>query len=340
MSAMGDFNQQMQLAEARKRQQLQDEMARVQLAGAKREEQIAALPQMFATKPATMDNRDVGQGEPLDFDHQGYISRLRTLSPIAAKQYEQMMAPKPAQMQEFKPGHSYGTFNDGVPNVTYTAPEKPAEPRLPEGMQMGAKGPEWIPGYLEGRSKVASSGAHRTNLSVPINMGQKGYENEGKLRSDFKSEPIYKDYADMKTAYKQVKSALAQGNPIGDVAGATKIMKLLDPGSVVRESELGIAMAAGGRMDRLGNLVSMWMSGEKLTPQQRQEFSALADELMAAAGQSYNQKRAEYEEMGKRYQLDTRVLGDPYIETKPSPAKAASVPDLVEKYRSKNGVSR
>jgi hypothetical protein len=78
-------------------------------------------------------------------------------------------------------------------------------------------------------------------------------------------------------------------------------MKLLDPGSVVRESELGIAMAAAGRMDRLSNYFSMWKSGEKLTPTQREDFKALANELYAAAAQSYNNKRKEYEGFGSSY---------------------------------------
>jgi len=85
------------------------------------------------------------------------------------------------------------------------------------------------------------------------------------------------------------------------VAGATKIMKLLDPGSVVRESELAIAMQASGRMDRLQNYFNNFMTGQKLTPTQRDDFQALANELYAAAGQAYNQKRAEYEQFGNAY---------------------------------------
>lgn len=146
-------------------------------------------------------------------------------------------------------------------------------------------------------------------VSVDISQGQKGFENETTLSKGFKSEPIYKDYNDMRAAYGQVKSSLMQGTPIGDVAGATKIMKLLDPGSVVRESELGIAMAAAGKVDRLKNLFDLWKSGNKLTPQQRNEFSALADELYNIAGQVYNQTRSQYAEQGKRYNLNTDILG-------------------------------
>ena len=168
--------------------------------------------------------------------------------------------------------------------------------------------------------QLRRSGA--TNVTVPIDVGQKGFENERGLGKDFRAEPIYKDFSDMQTAYTQVVSSLKQGTPIGDVAGATKVMKLLDPGSVVRESELGIAMAAGGRMDRLQNYFSNMMSGQKLTPQQRDDFESLSNELYAAAGQAYNKKRSEYLQMGDRYgfkNLET-VLGAP-----------ATVPSIMRK---------
>jgi hypothetical protein len=157
--------------------------------------------------------------------------------------------------------------------------------------------------------------APRTQVTVPVDMtgGQKGFENEMKLGGAFKNEPIYKDYNDMKSAYSQVVSSLSQGTPIGDVAGATKVMKLLDPGSVVRESELGIAMAASGRMDRLNNYFSNMMSGQKLTPTQREDFKALSNELYSAAGQAYNQKRKEYEQFGEAYNFKNlgTALGAP-----------------------------
>jgi len=160
-----------------------------------------------------------------------------------------------------------------------------------------------VPVTLENIMQLRRSGATNVNVKVPVDMtsGQKGFENEMSLGKAFKSEPIYKDFSDMQAAFGQVVSSLSAGTPIGDVAGATKIMKLLDPGSVVRESELAIAMAASGRMDRLQNYFSNMMSGQKLTPTQRDDFKALANELYAAAGQAYNQKRGEYEGFGQAY---------------------------------------
>ena len=167
------------------------------------------------------------------------------------------------------------------------------------GKPLAGTGQEGIGAVGQYRQQIAP----RTSVTVPVDMtgGQKGFENEMKLGGAFKNEPIYKDYNDMKSAYSQVISSLSQGTPIGDVAGATKVMKLLDPGSVVRESELGIAMAASGRMDRLNNYFSNMMSGQKLTPTQREDFKALSNELYAAAGQAYNQKRKEYEQFGDAY---------------------------------------
>ena len=147
---------------------------------------------------------------------------------------------------------------------------------------------------------------------VVMNQGQKGFENTTDLKKQFGGEPIYKEFAGMQTAYSQVTSAIKQGTPIGDTAAATKIMKLLDPSSVVRETELGMAMAATGKMDRLKNYMDLYISGKKLTDSQRVEFQTLADQLYNAAATAYNNKRSEYERIGKGFKLDTDLaLGAP-----------------------------
>ena len=195
---------------------------------------------------------------------------------------------------------------------------KQGQPRIAQGvMPYEAQSPdiravEYIGGRplagtgqpgIEDVGKYRQQIATRVDVKPVIDMtgGQKGFENEMKLASAFKQEPIYKDFSDMKSSFGQVVSSLSQGTPIGDVAGATKVMKLLDPGSVVRETELGIAMAAAGRMDRLNNYFNNMMTGQKLTPTQREDFKALSNELYAAAGQAYNQKRSEYEQFGNAY---------------------------------------
>jgi hypothetical protein len=145
---------------------------------------------------------------------------------------------------------------------------------------------------------------------VDMTGGQKGFENETKLRTEFQGSPEYKAFGEMKSAYGQVLEGLKKANAIGDLAAATKIMKLLDPGSVVRESELALAMQAGGLLDRVSNYATNIMQGTKLSPDQRREFSSLANSLFSVSLDAFNEKRGQYSNLAKEYGFDTnRVIG-------------------------------
>lgn len=160
----------------------------------------------------------------------------------------------------------------------------------------------------------------KPEINISMGEGQKGFENEMKLSSGFKNEPVYKAFQEVKSAYGQITKAIDLRSPAGDLAAATKIMKLLDPGSVVRESELGMAMQATGLMDRITGYADNVIKGTKLTEQQRVDFRRLADALYGDAASSYNNKRGEYQELGQGYGLNTRTLGAPISFSAPSPA--------------------
>ena len=180
------------------------------------------------------------------------------------------------------------------------------------------------------RERIAGAGAARSTVS--INTGQKGLDNEFKLRGEFKQEPVYKAHQEMQAAHGQIKQAIAQASPAGDLAAATKIMKLLDPGSVVRESELGMAMQASGLMDRITNYGNMVVTGQKLTPTQRKDFATLADRLMGESVRAYNGKRAEYDRLGGEYGLNSgRALGPGAPDVAPAAAPAGQPGSLTAK---------
>jgi hypothetical protein len=158
--------------------------------------------------------------------------------------------------------------------------------------------------------KIKTMSAPKTVLDMT--GGQKGFENEMTLKKTFAAEPVYKAYSEMQSAYGQITDSLKQASPAGDLAAATKFMKLLDPGSVVRESELGMAMAASGALDRATNYAQMRINGTKLTDTQRKDFQQLSDQLFGTATSAYNQKRGEFEQMGSAYGIDAnRALGAP-----------------------------
>jgi hypothetical protein len=160
--------------------------------------------------------------------------------------------------------------------------------------------------------QLAQKAAVAPKVTVDMTGGQKGFDNEMSLKKSFAAEPVYKAYGEMQSAYGQITDSLKSNSPAGDLAAATKFMKLLDPGSVVRESELGMAMAASGALDRARNYAELRISGKKLTPDQRKDFQDLSDKLFGTATTAYNAKRGEFEQMGSAYGLDAnRALGAP-----------------------------
>jgi hypothetical protein len=266
---------------------------------------------------------------PAGFDIQAIAPQLMAQGPEGRKAFGDLLAAQKALL-----GDTF-TLAEGarqlqrdpitgvVTEIAAGAPKREPVPSIIQAYRLaqeqGFKG-----SLLDYETQLRQAGAPSVKVNVPVDMtgGQKGFENEMKLGSAFKGEPIYKDFSDMKSSFSQVVSSLSAGTPIGDVAGATKIMKLLDPGSVVRESELAIAMQAAGRMDRLQNYFNNMITGEKLTPTQREDFKALANELYAAAGDAYNKKRKEYEDFGQAY-------GFKNLNTALGPA--ANIPSLVRK---------
>jgi hypothetical protein len=160
--------------------------------------------------------------------------------------------------------------------------------------------------------QLAQKSAVAPKVMVDMTGGQKGFENEMKLKGEFKSEPVYKAYQEMQSAYNQITDSLKSESPAGDLAAATKFMKLLDPGSVVRESELAMAMSASGALDRARNYAELRISGKKLTPDQRKDFQQLSDQLFGTATTVYNSKRNELAEQGTAFGLNAdRALGAP-----------------------------
>ena len=160
---------------------------------------------------------------------------------------------------------------------------------------------------LQAKSLVSRAGA----ANVSVNTGQRGFDNTLKLRSDFRSEPIYKGFQEVKGAFDQVREAAKLASPAGDLAAATKVMKILDPGSVVRESELGLALSASGLGDRISNYANMIVTGQKLTPAQRKDFTNLSEQLYNASANQYNAKRGEYVGIAERNQLNVPdVVGE------------------------------
>jgi hypothetical protein len=141
------------------------------------------------------------------------------------------------------------------------------------------------------------------------------FDAENKLADDHKGQS--KDFIGVRDAYSRLNTSLdaANASAPATLAAATTFMKLLDPGSVVRESELGMALAATGTLDRVQNTWQRMQKGQVLTPMQVAEFKSVAEKLYGAAEQNQKGLDEHYATRAKAYGLDpNKVIGDYYIK--------------------------
>lgn len=127
---------------------------------------------------------------------------------------------------------------------------------------------------------------------------------ESGLRDDYRTDS--KNYAEIKRQSAIIKAALADPSAAGTLSAATAYMKMLDPGSVVRESELGMAMQTQGMIDRLQSYWTTIEMGNVLTPTQKADFARLSDQYLKAAEDAQRNLNARYSELATGAGIDPK----------------------------------
>lgn len=105
----------------------------------------------------------------------------------------------------------------------------------------------------------------------------------GGLRGQFIGEA--KPHVEIANAYQKVTSA--PSSAAGDISKIFGYMKILDPGSTVREGEFATAQNATGVPGKVANLYNKVISGERLSPAQRAEFDQAAGALVKSQQDQY-----------------------------------------------------
>lgn len=156
-------------------------------------------------------------------------------------------------------------------------------------------------------------------------------------RADFKDERAFsKEYQDasgtftkLSEGYQKVKRALGADptkSAPATLAGATQFMKMLDPESVVRESELAMALNSTGMMDQFLNLHNRVLSGKVLTPKQVEEIGKVADIIYGAAEEGQARRFENYRKSATQYGFDVeRTIPDLRPKMMPKPGSKPSM---------------
>lgn len=126
------------------------------------------------------------------------------------------------------------------------------------------------------------------------------YENN--LRDDFNA--VTKDYRAIEDAYSRIQASAKNPSAAGDMALIFNYMKLLDPGSVVRESEFQLAGEAGSLPVRVQGAFNRVQNGQRLADEQRADFVGRSHELYTAQYGNYEAYANEYRGIAERMGLN------------------------------------
>ena len=170
----------------------------------------------------------------------------------------------------------------------------------------------------------SNTGYSYQNLSVPAEIrkeapapkkgtgpggGGGGFKTEKDLRGEYLN--ITKPFRGVRDSFARVQASAKEPSAAGDLALIFNYMKMLDPASVVRESEFAQAAVTGAWGERMKAAGQKILEGERLSDAMRKDFTGRAGMLMKRQKAQFDTSKSEYTRLAKSYKVDpTRVVID------------------------------
>jgi len=207
----------------------------------------------------------------------------KTIAEIPGVQAE--TSAKVALQKPMAPEHIATLAKSGVTvpeGTTYAQAEKLVDQQLKgQGIQI-----DWAKLALE-RDKTTEA------------KGGKTQDIEKQLRTERASNPIIKATQEVTQAFGKVKAA--SGTGVGDLSLIYAYVKLLDPGSVVREGEIKLSREPTPLLESLVMRYKKARTGELLPPVLRAQFKAEAETLYKSQLASAKVVDDNYRGLAQRY---------------------------------------
>lgn len=153
-----------------------------------------------------------------------------------------------------------------------------------------------------------------------------GFKSSMDLRKEFNGLPEVKDFKDVDVAFRKIQSAVKNVSAAGDLSLIFQYMKMLDPGSTVREGEFANAQNAGGIDDKVRAAYNNVTQGQRLTESQRADFLAQARGVHEAQRQQFDSAREMFRALAEKGGIDPDdVTGG---AAQPRPASTPDTPPI------------
>lgn len=184
---------------------------------------------------------------------------------------------------------------------------------------------------IAARSRAAAGIAPEADFTLA--QGAQRFTGDGKLIASVAAGPTANDPADkafarantlrdeyvkqtapfetVASGYSKILSAAKNPSAAGDMSLIFGFMKMLDPGSTVREGEYATAEQAGSVPERVVAMYNKALNGERLASTVRQDFVSQANNVYKSESGLYRKKRANYQNLATRAKVDAiDVVGD------------------------------
>lgn len=182
----------------------------------------------------------------------------------------------------------------------------------------------------DGRVGVFSEGAMVNTFGEAMPEDAPTFSDVGTFRREFNSQ--IEPFDQVAEAYQKVQASGAKPNPTAadDVSLVFGYMKIVDPGSTVREGEQATARDAAGVPDRVVALYNRLVNGQTLAPEQRANFVQAARELVQSQVPIYEQRANYYRDIANRAGINpSDVIRNPFAGTDLMPRGPGAFDDLI-----------
>ena len=200
---------------------------------------------------------------------------------------------------------------------------------------------------LESRSLgISQQNADSTRMNAQTTRDREAREAQGQQGPDYgamndlrgDAERLIGSFRDIEEAYSRIVASAQQPSAAGDLALIFNYMKMLDPGSTVREGEFANAQNAGGAGARVVSAYNNLLNGQRLTQDQRVDFLSRAQSLYQAQRTAAEQRVAPFAEQAQERGFNPRYSVPQFADAPqaiPGAGVGASEPtidDLVNLY--------
>jgi hypothetical protein len=226
----------------------------------------------------------------------------------------------PPDMMKFNEKTYFTAVNGGADAMDQMAQQEAAKNSTPE-----MKKTQRI-ASLQNKANLSPQEKSELDLLTakdPVNQ-EKITTQENSMRSQFIS--ITKPFQDVNDAYGRVQASISEPSAAGDLALIFNYMKMLDPGSTVREGEFATAQNSAGVPDIIRAQYNKISSGERLADKQRNDFAARATKLYNSQKESYQQQSEDFKKKAKASGLNPdNVVVDFTVKSRESASKSYSL---------------